>query len=132
MRFFAEKLAGGHCGKQLIVVWAVVAASIWLAAALLPSVEIHGGVGSLLWVALLFGLVNALLGPILRLVSLPLTVLTFGLFALVVNAALLGITAWLTDSLDVGGFFATIVAAIVISVITAVLSLTAGRVLEDA
>ena len=57
---------------------------------------------------------------------------TFGLFALVVNAALLGITAWLTDSLDVGGFFATIVAAIVISLITAVLSLAAGRVLEDA
>ena len=118
--------------KQLIVVWAIVAASIGVAAALLPSVEIHGGVGSLLWVALLFGLVNALIGPILRLISLPLTVVTFGLFALVVNAALLGITAWLTDSLDVGGFFATIVAAIVISLITAVLSLAAGRVLEDA
>ena len=118
--------------KQLIVVWAIVAASIWVAAALLPSVEIHGGVGSLLWVALLFGLVNALIGPILRLVSLPLTVVTFGLFALVVNAALLGITAWLTDSLDVGGFFATVVAAIVISLITAVLSFAAGRVLEDA
>ena len=118
--------------KQLIVVWAVVAASIWVAAVLLPSVEIHGGVGSLLWVALLFGLVNALLGPILHLVSLPLTVLTFGLFALVVNAALLGITAWLTDSLDVGGFFATVLAAIVISVITAILSFAAGKVLEDA
>ena len=61
--------------KQLIVVWAVVAASIWAAAALLPSVEIHGGVGSLLWVALLFGLVNALLGPILHFISLPLTML---------------------------------------------------------
>ena len=118
--------------KSLIVVWAVVAASIWLAAVLLPSVEINGGLGSLLWVALLFGLVNALIGPLLRLVSLPLTLVTFGLFALVVNAALLGITAWLTDSLDVGGFFATIVAAIVISVITAVLSFAAGRVLEDA
>lgn len=118
--------------KQLIVVWAVVAASIWAAAALLPSVEIHGGVLSLLWVALLFGLVNALLGPLLRLISLPLTVLTFGLFALVVNAALLGITAWLTDSLDVGGFFPTVLAAIVISVITAVLSFAAGKVLEDA
>ena len=110
--------------KTLIVVWAIVAAAIGIAAALLPSVEIHGGVGSLLWVALLFGLVNALIGPILRLVSLPLT--------WVVNAALLGITAWLTDSLDVGGFFATVVAAIVISVITAVLSFAAGRVLEDA
>src|SRR6476619_6434840 len=118
--------------KQLIFVWVATAVALAVAAALIPSVDLDGGVGSLLWVALLFGLVNALIGPLLRLVSLPLTLVTFGLFALVVNAALLGITAWLTDSLDVGGFFPTILAAIVISVITAVLTFAAGRVLEDA
>lgn len=107
--------------KMLIVVWLVVAAGIAIAAALLPSVEINGGVASLLWVALLFGLVNALVGPLLRLISLPLTVLTLGLFGLVVNGALLGITAAMTDSLDVGGAFAAIVAAFVISAVTAAL-----------
>jgi len=65
-------------------------------------------------------------------VSLPLTLVTFGLFALVVNAALLGITAGLSDALDVGGFFSTVVAAIVISVISSLLGFAAGRVLEDA
>jgi putative membrane protein len=118
--------------KQLIVVWLLVAASIAGAAALLPSVELDGGVFALLWVSLLFGLVNALIGPVLRLVSLPLTLVTFGLFALVVNAALLGITAGLSDALDVGGFFSTVVAAIVISVISSLLGFAAGRVLEDA
>jgi putative membrane protein len=113
--------------KQLIVVWLVVAAGIGISAALLPSVDVSGGALGLLGVALLFGLVNALVGPLLRLVSLPLTLVTFGLFALVINAALLGITAGLTDALDVGGFFQTILAAIVISLVTAVLTLVAGR-----
>ena len=107
--------------KQLIVVWLVVAAAIAVTATLIPSVEIEGGVVALLGVALLFGLVNALLGPLLRLVSLPLTMVTLGLFGLVVNGALLAITAGLTDALDVGGVLATILAAIVISAITALL-----------
>ena len=107
--------------KQLVVVWLIVAAAIAITAGLLPSVEIDGGFFSLLGVALLFGLVNALIGPLLRLISLPLTLMTFGLFSLVINAALLGITAGLSDSLDVGGFFATILAAILISVLNTVL-----------
>ncbi len=113
--------------KQLIVVWLVVAGGIALSAALLPSVEVDGGALGVLWVALLFGLVNALLGPLLRLLSLPLTLVTFGIFGLVINAALLGITAGLTDYLDVGGFLSTVVAAIVISLVTAVLLFVATR-----
>ena len=90
--------------KQLIIVWFVVAAAIAITAWLLPSVEVDGGPVSLLRVALLFGLVNALIGTLLRLVSLPLTLMTFGLFGLVINGILLAITAGLTDVLDVGGF----------------------------
>ena len=117
--------------KQLIIVWIVVAAAIAIAAGLLPSVEIDGGAWGLLGVALLFGLVNALIGPLLHLISLPLTVITFGLFALVVNAALLGITAGLSDSLDVGGFFSTVLAAVVISLVTAALLFVVGRMSGD-
>lgn len=116
--------------KQLIIVWFVVAGAIGITAALISSVEISGGFLGLLWVALLFGLVNALIGPLLRLISLPLTLITFGLFSLVVNAALLGITASLTDSLDVGGFFPTVLAAVVISIVSTILLFVVGRMFD--
>ena len=114
--------------KSIILVWLALAAGIAVAALVIPSVEFDGGLLTLLWVALLFGLVNAVIGPLLHLISLPLTVLTLGLFGLVVNGVLLAITAGLTDSLDVGGVFATIVAAIVISVISTLVLMAAGRV----
>lgn len=116
--------------KQFVLVWLVTAVAIAVAAALIPSVEIDGGVVSLLGVALVFGLVNAVIGPLLRLVSLPLTVVTLGLFGLAVNGALLAITAGLTGALDVGGVLATVLAAVVISLITVLLLLLTARVVE--
>jgi putative membrane protein len=116
--------------KQLIFVWVATAVALAVAAALIPSVDLDGGVGTLLWVALLFGLVNGLIGPLLRLISLPLTLVTFGLFGLVINGALLALTAGLSDALDVGGFLATIVAAVIISVVTAVLGFVGLRIFE--
>ncbi|WP_244928131.1 phage holin family protein [Nocardioides sp. W7] len=116
--------------KQIILVWLVTAAAIAVAAALVPSVDIDGGVLSLLGVALVFGLVNAIIGPLLRLLSLPLTMVTLGLFALIVNGALLAITAGLTDALDVGGVVATVLAAVVISAVTTLLLLLTVRVFE--
>lgn len=114
--------------KQLIIVWVVTAVAIAVGAALVPSVDIHGGVFSLLGVAVVFGLVNALIGPVLRIISLPLTMVTLGLFALVINGALLAITAGLTDALDVGGFFPTILAALLISVLTGILLFITMRI----
>jgi len=86
------------------------------------SVDIKGGFFGLIGVALIFGLVNALIGPILRLLSLPLTVITFGLFSLIVNGVLLAITAGIADNLDVGGFFSVVLAALVISLLTTILA----------
>jgi putative membrane protein len=105
----------------MIITWAVLTVAIGLVDLFLDSVKINGGVFGTIWVAALFGLVNALIGPVLRLLSLPFTVITLGLFALVVNAALLGLTAGLTDYLDVGGFFETLWAALLISIFSAVL-----------
>jgi uncharacterized membrane protein YvlD (DUF360 family) len=113
--------------KHILVIWAVVAIAIAITAALVPSVEIEGGVLPLLGISLIYGLVNALIGPLLRLVSLPLTLVTFGLFALVVNGALLALTAGLSDDLAVGGFFGVIVAALLISIFTSVLSVVAAK-----
>ena len=115
---------------KLLVAWVILAAAIAITAALVPSVEVDGGVLTLLGVSMLFALVNALIGPLLRLISLPLTLVTLGLFALVVNGVLLGITAGLTDSLDVGGVVSTIIAALVISVVTAVLWFVVDRVFD--
>jgi putative membrane protein len=108
--------------RYLLVRWLVLALAIGIVAALVPDVEITGGVLGVVWVAALFGLVNAIIGPVLRLLTLPLTMLTFGLFALVVNGLLLAITAWLTDLLTVGGFLTALWAALLISMLTAVLS----------
>jgi putative membrane protein len=116
--------------KRLIFVWFVVAAALAIAAAVVPSVEIEGGFFSLLGLAVVFGLVNAIIGTLLRLVSLPLTLMTFGLFGLVINGILLAITAGLTDVLDVGGFLATMVAALVISVVSAVLLYAAEKLFD--
>jgi putative membrane protein len=75
-----------------------------------------GVTGSYLWIALLFAVVNSLVGPVLRLLSLPFVVLTLGLFLLVVNAALLGLTAALSDRLEVDGLWAAIVGGFLIAV----------------
>lgn len=101
----------------------VLAGAIGLTTWLLPDVTVSGGFFTYLWIALIFALVNAVLGPILHLISLPLTVITLGLFALVVNAALLGITAALSDDLSIDGFWTAVLAAILISIFSAALNL---------
>ena len=108
---------------RLVVNWLILAIGLGVAGAVVPAVEVKGGFLTLMWVALLFGLVNALLGPILHFLSLPLTVVTLGLFAIVVNGVLLAITAGLSDNLDVGGFGGAVLGALVISIVTTALQL---------
>jgi putative membrane protein len=106
--------------RLLLLSWVLLAAVIALVAWLVPDVDVDGGVFGLLVAAAVFGLVNAVAGPVLRLLTLPLTLATFGLFSLVVNALLLALTAGLTSYLDVGGLLQTIVAAFLISVLSTV------------
>ena len=91
---------------------------------LLPGIDIEGnengalGVsGTFLWVALVFAVVNALVGPILRFLSFPAILLSLGLFLLVVNAALLGLTAALSDRLSVDGFGTAVLGGLVLAVV---------------
>ena len=81
-----------------------------------PNEELLGGFGTYLWIGLLFGVVNAIVGPIMRLLSLPFVVLTLGLFLLVVNAALLGLTALITDRLQVDGFFTALLGGLILAI----------------
>jgi putative membrane protein len=101
--------------------------AIAVAAALLPGFEVEEGVLGYVVVALVFGLVNAVIGPLLRLLTLPLTLITLGLFALVVNGALLAIAAWITPLIELDNFGSAIIAALVISVFSAVLAYILGQ-----
>jgi putative membrane protein len=112
--------------RRFLVHWLVLAVALAVTAGLLDSVDVSGGVIGLLGASLLFGLVDAILGPILRLLSLPLTLITLGLFTLVVNAVLLLVAAGLSDALQVGGFFATVLAALVLSVVSTLLGWVLG------
>jgi len=114
---------------RITVTWLVLSVAIAITAGLMPSVEIDGGVLALLGIALVVGLVNAFVGPLLRLISLPVTIMTLGLFTLVINAALLGLSAALLDVFDVGGFFPTVLAALVLSVVTTVLWFVVARLM---
>ena len=75
-----------------------------------------GEYGTYLWIGLIFGVVNAVVGPVLRLLSLPFVVLTLGLFLLVINAALLGLTAALTDRLTIDGIGTAILGGLILAV----------------
>ena len=75
-----------------------------------------GEPGTYLWIALIFALVNAVVGPVLRLLSIPFVLVTLGLFLLVVNAALLGITAALTDRLEVDGFGSAVLGGLLLAI----------------
>ena len=104
----------------ILIRWLFISSALAIAAAIVPDVEITGGFLSLLGVAAIFGIVNAVIGPVAHLLSLPVTMLTFGLFALVVNGALLALTAGLSDNLEVGGFLQTVLAAFIVTLIAAV------------
>ncbi len=91
---------------------------------LLPGIQIEGnengalGVsGTFLWVALVFAVVNAVVGPVLRFLSFPAILLSLGLFLLIVNAALLGLTAALSDRLSVDGFGTAVLGGLVLAVV---------------
>jgi putative membrane protein len=108
---------------RLIVVAVALVVTSWI----IPGLDITGGPIALLGVAALFGIVTALLGPVLRLLTLPLTIATLGLFTLVVNAILLGVVAGLSSHLQLGGILSTIVAALVLAVVAAVGDFVVGR-----
>jgi len=76
-----------------------------------------GEYGTYLWIGLIFGVVNAIVGPVLRLLSLPFVVLTVGLFVLVIKAALLGLTALLSDRLTVDGFGTALIGGLILALV---------------
>jgi putative membrane protein len=101
-----------------VIRWAALALAFAITSWLVPGMEVSGGVWGYLWVSALFGIVNAIIGTFLRILTLPLTLVTLGLFGAIVNALLLTITDGLTGHLTIDEFWWTAVwAAIVLALV---------------
>lgn len=99
-----------------LVVWALTALGLWVASVLVSGVRVRSTAG--LWLgALVLGLANAFIRPMLWALTLPLTVLSFGLFALVLNGLLVWATAALVPDFEVDGFGAALLAAVVLALL---------------
>ena len=105
------------------------AVAIWVATAVIPGIDVYGGVATYLWIALLFGIVNAIVGTILRLLTLPLIILTLGLMSFAITVAMLSLTAALSSKLDIDGFWSAVGAALIVAVVSAVIEGISRRVL---
>jgi putative membrane protein len=113
----------------------VNAAALWVATRLVPGVTFTGDWLPFLGVALVFGVVNAFIGPVAKILTFPLIIVTLGLFALVVNGLMLWLTSSLSEALGLGfhvnGFWAAFFGALVVSIVSTLLSMmvrdTRGR-----
>lgn len=103
------------------------AAALWVAAYLLAGIEYTGSWQGILAVALVFGLVNTFIKPILLVLSLPVQALTLGLFTFVINALLLMLTGWLAGELGISfvvdGFASALIGALIVSVVSGLISI---------
>jgi putative membrane protein len=112
--------------KSLIIRWLVLVAAIAIAVKIVPGVHLTNGLKSLFGVALVFGVINLVIGSVIRVVSLPIRILTIGLFSIVINAVLLELTSRLDNVLTLNNFGTAVVASLVISVVTTILGAVAA------
>jgi putative membrane protein len=101
------------------------AAALWAAARFIDGISYTGSWPGLVGLALVFGVVNTFIKPVLHFFSFPITVLTLGLFTLVINALMLMLTAWIATRLDIGfavrGFVPALLGAICVSILSMLL-----------
>ena len=101
----------------ILIRTAIIGLGIWLADYIVPGVSAGSG-SSLVWAAIALGLINALVRPVLVVLTLPVTILTLGLFLLVLNAAMLNLAGWFVDGFEVEGFWSSVIGAIIISLVS--------------
>lgn len=109
----------------------VNAAALWIATRIVPGVSYNGGWLPFLFVALVFGVINATLRPLTKILTFPLIILTLGVFALVVNGLMLWLTSSISSALGLGfhvtGFWAAFWGALVVSIVSTALSFALRR-----
>jgi len=106
---------------RLLLRWIALALAFWAATSLVSGITVNGGAGTYLWVALLFGLINAVLGGLAKILTFPITILTFGLFIFIINALMLELTARWSTALDIKDFWSALFASLIISIVTSLL-----------
>lgn len=102
---------------KLLATWLIGAAAISISAWIMPGVNVSG-FGSALLAALILGIVNAFIRPLLLILTLPINILTLGLFTLVINTAMVGLTAWILPGFSIANFWIALIFSIILSVIT--------------
>jgi putative membrane protein len=118
--------------RTFVVSWAVLAVAFAITAWLLDGMTVSGGVAGYLLVSLVFGVVNAFIGTLLRILTLPFIFLTAGLLLILINAVLLAITDAITSDLTIASFWWTAIwAAIVLSLVTMLLQPLARRLMPS-
>ena len=93
---------------------AITAAGLWIASELVSGISVRDGT-TLIWAAIVLGIVNAVIRPIAVVLTLPFTLLTLGLFLWVINAAMIGLAAWFLDGFQIDGFGSALLGAVVVS-----------------
>lgn len=107
--------------KGILVRTAIIMLGLFLASSVVSGVSISG-FGNFLIAGFLFAIINAVVRPIAFVLTLPLTIVTLGLFLLVLNAAMFGLVAWLHAGFEVSGFWAAVFGALIVSITSIIAS----------
>jgi putative membrane protein len=112
---------------KFFIRWAINALALYVAVLIVPGIEFEGNWIGLVWLALIFGLLNALVRPLLKFLTCPLIILTLGLFTIVINTIMLMLTSWIGQSFNLGlfvnGFWSAVLGSLVISLVSMIMTL---------
>jgi putative membrane protein len=112
---------------KFIIHWAINVVALYVAIWIVPGIVLNGAWTDILWLALIFGLLNALVRPVLKFLTCPLIILTLGLFTIVINTGMLLLTSRIGQSFGIGlsvdGFWSALLGSLVISLVSVVMSL---------
>jgi putative membrane protein len=112
---------------KFIIRWAINAVALYVAIWVVPGIALSGAWTDILWLALIFGLLNALVRPVLKFLTCPLIILTLGLFTIVINTGMLLLTSRIGQTfgfgLTVDGFWQALLGSLVISLVSVVMSM---------
>ena len=105
----------------LIIRILISAVAVYVASLFIPGIQVSGGAGTYLIVAIVLGFLNAFIKPILTILTIPITIVTLGLFLLVLNVLMVYLTDYLVSGFHVTGFIAALLFSIVVSIVTSLI-----------
>jgi putative membrane protein len=112
---------------KFIIRWAINAVALYVAIWIVPGIVLNGAWTDIIWLALIFGLLNALVRPILKFLTCPLIILTLGLFTIIINTGMLLLTSRIGQTFGIGltvdSFWSALLGSLVISLVSVVISL---------